>query len=232
MEVKRIKQLTHQFVNAIKGDTVYSQLYKWESFQTFGKHWDIDAPDFGKMYDASFQNDKSRRLWKRENWYPKEMMLKLIEIDQEFVRRMFKRLFDEDKSIEARVSQFKFSADEILVDFKKENKTSIETNHFHEKLNMPFLYLSFRYPDIYTLFDYKPFEITCKAIRVTKIPESYNVDRFVKISKIMNTFLMKEDMDESLETRNQHLGIDQNSNYLLVDEFYEWCFNNAESTFA
>ena len=132
MEVKKLTYYIDQFKLFLKKDRDFQEIYKWESLFNFQKHWDIDAPDFGKMYDNSLQNNHSRRLWKREAWTPKEMMIKFIEIQPELDRKMFKDLFEESKSVETRISIFKFCCEEMLKEYKDRHKTSIENNHYHD----------------------------------------------------------------------------------------------------
>jgi hypothetical protein len=70
MEVKKLNAKILEFKSFLKRDRDFVELYKWESLSHFQEHWDIEAPDFGKMYDQSLQNTKTQRLWKRENWRP------------------------------------------------------------------------------------------------------------------------------------------------------------------
>jgi len=66
-----------------------SNLFKWESQQIWQDNWDIEARDFGAMYDQSLENSKTRRIWNRENYAPKKMMLEFAKMQPHFVYSMF-----------------------------------------------------------------------------------------------------------------------------------------------
>jgi len=222
VEVKKLQQSIIDYQNFVRKDRDFTHGYIWESLQHFQNNWDIDAPDFAAMYDQSFQNEKSRRLWKRDAWFPKEMMLKLAQLDPEFVRRMFKDLIDEDKEIEGRISRFKFGCDTLLQDYKSKQAVSIENNHFHENNEMIFLYLAFLIPDIYTLFHYPAFQKVNELLATPIMPGPYDLTRFVKITNVFNTFLQR---DEALmEVHEKRLDVELRGltkSRILVFDFYE-----------
>ena len=206
MQVKKLQQYIEDFKVYLKKDRIFQEAAKWEAQANFQKYWDIDTPDFGSMYKQCLKNTQTQRLWKRESWFPKEMMLKLIAVDQEFVRRMFKDLFDESREIETRISRFKFGCDELLSDFKKQNKRSIENNHYHDNNEMILLYLSFRFPQEYTFYDYPTLKITMELLGSLDIPGPYDLTRFFKITKVLYTFLQKDESlkDLHLERLSKH----------------------------
>jgi len=221
LEVKKLKQSIEDYRSFLKKDRDFRHRYIWESLQTFQTNWDIDAPDFAAMFNRSFENTTSRRLWKREAWLPKEMMLKLINTDQEFVRRMFKDLKDESKELEGRISRFKFGCDTLLLDYKKRKATTIENNHFHEDNEMIFLYLSFLFPDKYTLFQYNDFLKVNEKLATPILPGPYDLIRFVKITKIFHTFLQKDEELKAANERRLSGGLEGiAASQLLVFDFY------------
>jgi hypothetical protein len=164
----------------------------WESLGIFQENWDVDAPDFAAMYDRSLQNSQTKRLWKREAWEPKEMMLRFAQMQPEFVRRMFKDLYDESKDISGRVSRFKFGLDAMLEEYKERNPRRIDNNHYHDDTEVICLYLAFRYPEKYCLFDYDAFRKTTELLLVKDPPSPFETDRFFKITKIWAGFLAKD----------------------------------------
>jgi len=222
MEVKKLQQSIIDYKNFVRKDREFNYAYIWESLQTFQKNWDVDAPDFAAMYEQSFQNEKSRRLWKREAWLPKEMMVKLAKLDPEFIRRMFKDLIDEEKEVEGRISRFKFGCDTLLLDYKSKQIASIENNHFHDNNEMIFLYLAFLIPDKYTLFHYPAFQKVNELLATPIIPGPYDLSRFIKITNVFNTFLQRD--EEVMEAHEQRLGVELRGlakSRILVFDFYE-----------
>ena len=224
MEVKKLQAKILEYKTFLKTDRNLSELYKWESLSHFQEFWDIDAPDFGAMYDRGLRNSKTQRLWKRETWRPKEIMLRLIALEPDFARKIFRNLFDESANIETRISMFKFGCDEMLREFKHQNKTSIENNHYHDDLEMIFLYLTFQFPEDFTFFDFNPFINTLKLLGIQGLPTPYDLDRFLKLTKILYTFLKKD--EELMEIHQKRLPVDRyykDDSKLIVHDFYTFC---------
>ncbi|MFT5169349.1 MAG: hypothetical protein ACI8P3_004598 [Saprospiraceae bacterium] len=224
MEVKKLQAKIQEFKSFLKRDRNFEELYKWESLSHFQEYWDIEAPDFGKMYDQSLRNTKTQRLWKRENWRPKELMLQLIALEPDFPRRIFRKLFDESTNIEPRVSMFKFGCEELLREFKHQHKRTIENNHYHDDFEMIFLYLTFRFPEAFTFYEYRPFIRTLEQLGIHDIPDPYNIERFLKLTKILYIFLKKD--EELMSIHRKRLPADRfyaSDSKLIVHDFYCFC---------
>lgn len=223
MQVKKIAEQIALYKSFLEKDRKVAGLFKYKAQQNFEQNWDIDAPDFGAMYDRSFYSEENRSLWKQDAWLPKEMMVKFIEMDPEFARRIFKDLFSETKDIAARISRFKFGCDTLLEDYKKKNKNSIENNHFHDDNHMIFTYLHFRYPADYCLWEYTPFREMTEKIGVLEPPSPYDIDRFLKITKVLFTFLQKEQTILDLHQKQlAKFGIQAPNNRMLVHDFFTY----------
>lgn len=224
MEVKKLQARIQDFKNFLRKDKKFKELYKWEALNHFQVRWDIDAPDFGKMYEQSLRSTITQRLWKRESWRPKEVMLQLIRLEADFARRMFKNLFDESQNIETRISMFKFGCEEMLQEFKRQHPTTIENNHYHDDNEIILLYLTFHYPQEYTFFEYPPFIATLQQMGIQDLPDPYNLERFFKLTKILYTFLKKD--EELLSIHHERLAknrIYQENSKLIVHDFYVFC---------
>lgn len=147
MNLQKLNSAVQQYKAFLKSEPQHDPYWKWESLRIFSENWDIEALDFRSMYDRSLQNSRTRRLWKRENYEPKDMMLKFIHLNSEFVRYMFQDLFNENKEVDGRVDRFVFHCDELLREYKETHPLSIENSHFHDdNYQMVSLYLAFRYP--------------------------------------------------------------------------------------
>lgn len=174
----------------------------WECLANFKEHWDIDALDFHSMYDRSFQSKMSVRLWKRENYFPKEMMLEFIELDKEFSRSMFRDLFDESKEIDGRVNRFVYHCDIFLQEVRK--RKQLTDAHYHDDFCMPSLYLAFQYPDNYTTYSFGLFKGFMEKMGARKIPHVDDVERYFKVMRIVQKFLLEEEsLIEKLELKLQ-----------------------------
>ena len=192
MNLQKIQQYISDYKKHLQSTRDFEEGYKWESLQVFQNNWDIETADFGKMYNASFQNSETRRLWKGDNFFPKEMMLKFIEIAPDFVRNMFRDLFDENKDVENRISRFQFCCDSLLSEYKSKFPLTIENRHFHLENHMISMYLCFRFPEQYLLFEYPPFKQAMINIGVTNLPTQFDITRFFKVARTLNTFLQKD----------------------------------------
>lgn len=221
MQLKKVQQYISDYRSVLKEQREFHELYKWECLKNFQEHWDIEAADFAKMYNQSFQSTISRRLWKGEDFFPKEMMLKFIAISPDFVRAMFRDLFNEEKEIEDRVARFQFCCDSMLGEYKTANPLTIENNHYHTENHVISMYLSFRYPEAYSLFEFPVFKKAMENLGTTKPPSPFDIVRFFKVTKTINTFLQKDEELLALHQKRLNAKTDYlEPTLLLVNDFY------------
>lgn len=225
MQLKRIQELLGQYKAHLQEKPVSERLYAWESQRIFQEQWDIEALDFKAMYDCSLENSQTRRLWKRENYEPKRMMLNFIDLAADMVRHAFLDLFDEDKAIEGRVGRFAFYCDELLRHYKEAHPHSVENNHYHDDhYQMISLYLAFRYPERYTLYDGEKLRKMLALVGSTNIPQVDDFERFCKVARTLYTFLQKD--AELLDLHQQRFAPQRHytgESLLVVWDFYQFC---------
>jgi len=229
MQLKKIETAINRYKAFLKSGSQHREVFPWESQQIFQAHWNIDAPDFAAMYDAALQNSHTRRWWSGDNFAPKKRMLQFIHLNEDFVRTMFRELFNESKPIANRISKFQFGCDILLQDFKEANPTSIENNHDHQENHLISLYLAFRYPSEYAVYFYPEFANLMKTIGSTKIPAPYEMERFFKITNTLTTFLYKD--EELLQLHQKNIQSDQLyqlPSKLLVTDFYRFIGSEDE----
>jgi len=224
MNLKKIQEALQQYKNFLRANLRQLSVYKWESLQIFQQRWDIEAEDFKAMYDQSLQNSHTRRLWKRENYEPKQMMLKFIEGQPDYVRFLFKDLFREKAEVEGRVGRFIFHCDELLREYKQAHPRSIENNHFHDdNYQMVSLYLAFRYPENYAPYDFEKFKKLLKLLGSKDLPKVNEVARFYKVMRTLYQFLEKDEELIQLHQRRLLPGKHfQGKSLLLVEDFYRY----------
>jgi hypothetical protein len=225
MQLKRIQDLLSNYKDFLRGKSAHERLYAWASQRIFQENWSLDASDFKTMYDHSLENSQTRRLWKRENYEPKRMMLNFIDLSEDMVRHAFQDLFDEEKEIDGRVGRFVFYCDELLRHYKEAHPHSVENNHYHNHhYQMISLYLAFRFPDRYTLYDGAKFKKMLHLVGSADIPEVDDFGRFCKVMRTLYTFLQR---DEELMTLHQkRLSVQQHytaESLLVVWDFYHFC---------
>ena len=221
MNVQKLNDCIAAFRAALETKKFDNSGPYWETLHHFQNNWDIDAPDFAAMYDRCLQNSQTKRMWKREAWEPKVMLMLFAKMQPEFVRHMFKDLYDEEKDVMGRISRFKFGLDALLLEYKENNPRRIDNNHYHDDSEMIHFYLAMRFPEKYSLFDYPAFRKMTELLRVKEPPSPFETDRFFKMTKIWLTFLSK---DKELVDLHQ-AAVLQQGDYkdvrgLMVFEFY------------
>lgn len=193
MNLQAIKDAIVRFKEYLKSRAAEQYLFVWESQQHFQAHWDIGAPDFKAMYHRALDNSETRRLWVGQNYEPKQMMLRFIELQPEFVREMFRDLFNEDKDPEGRIDRFLFHCDELLREFKEARANSIINNHYHhDDYHMLSLYLAFRYPDQYALHHFPSFQRSLQLFKAKTPPLTNDLERFFKVTRTLYQLLTKD----------------------------------------
>lgn len=219
MKVDKINAYKEEFREHLRITQSYNELYKYESLANFRKHWDLGALDLGAMYERSFQSELSARLWGGSQNSAKSMMLQFIETDKEFVRSMFRDLFNESKDLAMRINRFKLHCDELLIQRQTAGKS--DSHHFHTDEEV-FLYLSFNSPEIYPLFHYSHFNIMMNRLENRSVPEAWEVDRYYKLCKGLYTLLSRDGdlVQMHIEKRSEYY--DQPT-MLMVNDFLTIC---------
>ena len=172
------------------------------------------------MYDQSLQNSTTRRLWNREDYAPKRMMIAFAKMQPHFVEAMFKELFNENKDIGARVDRFAFYCDELLREYKQVHPTSIQNSHYHDDgYEIISYYLAFQYPTQYTPYSFELFRAAMEKIGSRDLPRTNDFPRYAKVMRTLMNFLQKD--EELLDLHQQRLQEIhfQGKSQLLVEDF-------------
>ena len=132
------------------------EIYKWKAVKHFQDHWDIDAPDFIKMFwDATSTFDN---LLTSMNHFPRGMVKEMAEAEPDTVRQMFRDLFDESKPLAERVNRFRSESDRIREQYWSEKM------HYQD-FNSISTYLWARFPDKYYIYKYSEVRATTKVLK-------------------------------------------------------------------
>lgn len=194
MQLKKIQEALDQFKTHLGSEAKEEHLYIYESQKIFQENWNLESSDPASMYNRSLNNTQTRRLWNREHYEPKRMMLEFWRMQPEFVKQMFQDLFDENKKVDGRVGRFVFYCDELLTEFLEKHPRSRESKHFHQDgYQIVSLYLAFRYPDQYSLYHFDRFKRLLIALGTPDIPATHDFDRFCKVVKTLWGFMQKDE---------------------------------------
>lgn len=195
-----------------------AHLLPWECQKNFQDNWDIEELDFAAMYDRSIHSNVSVRLWKRDGYFPKEVMMDFIALDKEFTRSMFRDLFNEAKDAEGRVRRFVYHCDIFLEELKKKHK--LASAHFHDDLYMPTLYLGLKYPEDYTTYSYGLFRGFMEKLGAKNLPIVDDVERYFKVMKVIQKLMLEnEGLEEKLDNWKKDAIYYQEASLFLAQDF-------------
>ncbi len=217
MNLNKLKKCIARYKSFLQSEKNDRFLYVWESLNYFQDNWKTEASDLAEMYDRSLNNTTSRRQWKKEDFFPKEMMLKFIKTEPEYVRLAFRDLFNEDKSLSGRVDRFGYYCEELLKIYLEKNPKGKENDHYHTP-EFIMLYVAYRFPEKYTLYDSKSFNYFLEDVEAKNVLAGHDLGRYAKLTKTVNTFLQKDEEIISLIKNRLEDKHYQGINFLSVYE--------------
>lgn len=139
------EKLINRYIKILqtKGDP--NEKYKYDSIDVFQKNWDINAPDFYKMFLNSLA--KRSNLLFQNSWGFIHLLAKHLP---EKARLLFKNLYDEKIPLQERFLFFQKESERLVNDVKKLSYKQT-LNHQQDERTIA-LYLAFRYPEKYILY--------------------------------------------------------------------------------
>lgn len=161
-----------------------------ECHSNFIEHWDLEKLDFKSMYSNSFKSTISTKLWKGNDYHPREVMLEFIDYDKEIVRSLFRDLLDESREIGGRMERFVFYCDQLLKEIQ--SKGSKFYGHYHDSFFFVSVYLTFVYPELYAFYDYKVFSSAMGKLNSRDIPSFHDFERYFKVISIFKKFIAED----------------------------------------
>jgi hypothetical protein len=167
-------------------------LFKWESQQIWQDNFNLETDNPVEMFDRSLENSTSRRLWHREQFFPKNVLLEFWKQDSMTLRAAFSDLFDETKLPENRLSRFVFACDIMLADYRSTRPNTRQSEHFHQDLELATLYLAFQFPADYAPYSFPIFQKTMQNLASRDVPQFGDLARWFKLTKTMHQFIEKD----------------------------------------
>ncbi|HPQ10906.1 MAG TPA: AAA family ATPase [Bacillota bacterium] len=131
--------------------------YKWETVKHFHVHWNINAPVFSDMFAKA--TELTGNLLASRYYFPRKMILRFCDADEETVRGMFLDLYDESRDLTLRVEKFIAEADTL-----KEKYTAGKWDQHYQNINSISTYLWLRYPDKYYIFNHNVLADVAKCL--------------------------------------------------------------------
>lgn len=164
-EAEKLIPYIEAYKRNLSEESAMWEVYKWDAVWNFQKNWDIDAPDFGEMFDRSLQ-PPNRNLWAGMHFLPRTIILEFCDDHAEEIRGMFRLLYDESLPLVDRLSGFKNEADRILVKTIPDKSWS----NYQDKRAIV-LYLALRYPEKYCLYKSEMFHKFCAETGFMEVPK-------------------------------------------------------------
>ncbi|MBP6874284.1 MAG: EVE domain-containing protein [Clostridia bacterium] len=134
-----------------------NEKYKWEAVKFFQDNWDVNATDFATMLALSLS--KTYNLLASMNNFPAKMIEGFAKTAPEEVRAMFIALFDEDKDVVSRITEFKDQSAVLL------EKYGNGAGQHYQYENAVSTYLWLRYPDKYYIYKYGEIKTAAEELR-------------------------------------------------------------------
>ena len=223
MNLQKINNYISAYIKRLE-DPHYDGLVLWELAYQFQQHWSVDIADFRMVYSQSFAINSP--LWNRDNYIPKKMMERYININVDLACAMFKDLLNESKDISGRIGRFIFQCDEYYKMDRADNQQVLP--HDHDDMKMIFIYLAFCYPEKYTLYNFPAFKKFMMNIGSAQVMTPQDIGRFVKVCRTISALAQKNERLMALvEKKIKPITGEEFFPMLLVYEIYTLdVFNN------
>ena len=193
MQLKKLQQYIAAYTEWLTGEEADGRLAFWETQRNWQTHFDLTAPDLRPGYEAGLHNDSNRRVYRREAFDPKSIMLVFMEREPEFVRSAFQDLFDNSKEPHLRAERFAFYCDQLWLQLRDTPALKRRHNHDHgDDLYIISVYLSMQFPDQYAPYRANQLRPLLEKLGATQLPAAGDFNRHVKLSRTLQGFLQKE----------------------------------------
>lgn len=231
MQVKKINAYLDAFEAYLQEEEGDERIYVWESQKLWQENWNLETPEPAAMYRRSLQNSTTRRLWNRESYEPKAIMLRFAKLQPEYFRQMFSDLFNEQKEVAGRLSRFTYYCDQLLEMLREKHPKRAFPSHFHDDgYEISSLYLCFQYPEQYLPYRLDLFQKAMHKLGAPKPVLTHDTERYFKVAKTLDSMLQKR--AALLEAHQQRLQAEKHymeKSLLLVYDFLSFIEGNELS---
>lgn len=154
--------------------------YKYDAINHFQQNWNIDDPQFAKMFKKSFA--KTGNLLYQNSW---GFISKSVDRFPEETREMFRKLFSEEIDLNDKIKTFQQDSENILVLLKEDLK--VEKFNAQQDERTISVYLGFRHPDKYILYKSSFFKEFCSEFNLD--PKSSSKESYVTLQEQLPKFI-------------------------------------------
>lgn len=200
----RLKEMLESYKHDFTLQHWEDERYKWIAIKHFQEHWNPFAEDFPNM--LKFSLSKTKNLLARINHYPARMIVNFARAEPETVRNMFRNLFDPEREIYDRISEFKELSGSLLEKYADSGK-----QHYQNE-NAISTYLWLQHPESYYIYKFN------EGMTVAQALESGQ--KFVKgdyANNVRNFYALYDEMREIVATDRELTSLYRG---YLSDAFY------------
>ena len=145
--------------------------YKWQSLKWFQDNWNVDAVDFGEMFERA--TSKTDNLLASNQNYPKGVIIALSSEYPTETKQLFVDLYDENVDLESRVNTFKSKSNELVNKHNKQHPDDIWNNSYQQE-NAITTYLWLRYPEKYYIYKFTEYKAVVERLGCPDIIKAGN----------------------------------------------------------
>ena len=140
------------------------EIYKWQAVKWFQDNWDINADNFGDMFN--YATEKHYNLLSIAHSFPRGMIIDFAKADDSATREMFRTLFDDSVKIVDRIEAFQASANAMLAKYGDGRWK----NHY-QNTNAISTYLWLKFPNKYYIYRYEYCKEIAQELNENAIPK-------------------------------------------------------------
>lgn len=226
MNIEKLRQVIDWYKNSFT--RIHNkEIYKWEAIKCFQDHWDIDSPDFGEMLSICLS--KVDNLLDSGNYFPKRMVVNVAKEDPIQTKQLFQDLYDEEKDLIERITNFKDG-------FVKINTFYYPDRKDFQDARAIFVYLCLRYPERYFLYKFEMFKQFAPIVDYAFKPLRGKTETLVQFDTLCRIILTIIEQDNEL--KEMHLARLKDVHYkdyslhiLTQDIIYAAVQHNDELTY-
>ena len=140
------------------------EVYKWKAVKWFQDNWDINAENFGDMFN--YATEKHYNLLSIAHSFPRGMIIDFAKADDSATREMFRALFDDSAKIVDRIEAFQTAANTMLA----KHGDGRWKNHY-QNTNAISTYLWLKFPNKYYIYRYEYCKEIAQEVNEDAIPK-------------------------------------------------------------
>jgi hypothetical protein len=213
-KMKNQSELIARYTVWLKESKNEGETYKWEAINMFQQHWNVNEPNFKKMFLNCFK--KRGNLFYQNSW---GFIAKAVKAYPEDVRAMLARLYDETVLIEERIETFQKESEDLLSKLKdKLGRDNL--NHQQDERTIS-VYLSMRYPEKYYLYKNSFYQAYCNLIGEEPASSGNRYLHYLRLAQEFKEQFVKKDI--ALMEMNKELNPDtswDDTNLIVQNIFY------------